>query len=112
MCLACVLAYRALCCVPADWAAARLVPCKPQIFDVRDMGALPGAADVAPYARMTAPLAVNNLSALLPTLGATRWGCVAELRVAVTCRHCDGVVECLCLHRRADKCHSALCSSC
>ncbi len=43
-----------------------------QIFDVRDMSALPGPADVAPYARMTAPLAVNNLSALLPTLVATR----------------------------------------
>ncbi|EFN54965.1 hypothetical protein CHLNCDRAFT_134737 [Chlorella variabilis] len=41
------------------------------IFHVRDMACLPGPADVRPYARMTAPLAVNNLSALLPTLVAT-----------------------------------------
>lgn len=44
-----------------------------QIFDPRDMAALPGTADVAPYAGMMGGLAMNNLSALLPTLVATRW---------------------------------------
>jgi Na+-driven multidrug efflux pump len=42
-----------------------------QIFNLRDMAALPGPADVRPYARMTGSLVLNNLSALLPTLVAT-----------------------------------------
>ena len=64
---------------PTPWLAPCCTPANAQIFDVRDMGSLPGAADVAPYARMTAPLAVNNLSALLPTLVATRCGRSAML---------------------------------
>ncbi|PRW57123.1 MATE family efflux transporter [Chlorella sorokiniana] len=58
----------------AQWVGAATVVAllaRKQIFDVRDMASLPGPADVSPYARMTAPLAVNNLSALLPTLVAT-----------------------------------------
>lgn len=50
-------------------------PCLPtpcaQIFDWRDMAALPAPLDARPYVRMTGNLAVNNLSALLPTLVAT-----------------------------------------
>ncbi len=42
-----------------------------QIFDWRDMATLPSPSDARPYARMTGNLAVNNLSALLPTLVAT-----------------------------------------
>ena len=57
-------------CVPPCLPPS-LPPSLPQIFHVRDMACLPGPADVRPYARMTAPLAVNNLSALLPTLVAT-----------------------------------------
>lgn len=64
---------------PTSWLAPSCAPANAQIFDPRDMGSLPGAADVAPYARMTAPLAVNNLSALLPTLVATRCGPCATL---------------------------------
>jgi hypothetical protein len=41
------------------------------MFDIHDMASLPSAADVQPYASMAGSLAVNNLSALLPTLVAT-----------------------------------------
>jgi hypothetical protein len=42
-----------------------------QIFDPRDMATLPTLIDALPYTRMSGSLAVNNLSALLPTLVAT-----------------------------------------
>ncbi|PSC72302.1 MATE family efflux transporter [Micractinium conductrix] len=58
----------------AQWVGAATVCgllARKQVFDLRDMAALPSAADVRPYAAMTGSLAVNNLSALLPTLVAT-----------------------------------------
>jgi Na+-driven multidrug efflux pump len=58
----------------AQWAGAITVCAllhRKQIFNLRDMAALPGPADVRPYARMTGSLVLNNLSALLPTLVAT-----------------------------------------
>ena len=42
-----------------------------RVFRLRDMAVLPGAADVAPYVAATGGLALNNLSALAPTLVAT-----------------------------------------
>ncbi|KAL4452363.1 hypothetical protein ABPG75_008025 [Micractinium tetrahymenae] len=58
----------------AQWAGAATVCwllARKQIFDWRDMVALPAPSDARPYAAMTGNLAVNNLSALLPTLVAT-----------------------------------------
>lgn len=58
----------------AQWAGAAAVCAllaRRQVFDLRDMAALPSPADVRPYVRMAGPLAVNNLAALAPTLVAT-----------------------------------------
>lgn len=58
----------------AQWVGAATVCgllARKQIFDWRDMAALPAPLDARPYVRMTGNLAVNNLSALLPTLVAT-----------------------------------------
>ncbi|KAL4450047.1 hypothetical protein ABPG77_010716 [Micractinium sp. CCAP 211/92] len=58
----------------AQWVGAVTVCgllARKQIFDWRDMATLPSPSDARPYARMTGNLAVNNLSALLPTLVAT-----------------------------------------
>ncbi|KAI3438217.1 hypothetical protein D9Q98_000654 [Chlorella vulgaris] len=58
----------------AQWVGAATVCIllnRQQLFSLADLASLPGPDAVRPYVGMTGSLAVNNLSALLPTLVAT-----------------------------------------